>query len=122
MVTYSCGYSNAYVIENNHYMCLIYIHICIYLCFQGEPRLFRLEKTKHRLACGYKHMKSAGRKHPDCLTDSCKHSSVNRMAAGLRLSRYNHGFCFFHFFKHVSHLADIFQQTEGPSVLQIFSL
>ena len=34
----------------------------------------------------------AGRKHPDCLADSCKRLSVNQMAADLRLSRCNHGF------------------------------
>jgi len=31
-------------------------------------------------------MKKAGRKYPDRLADSCKHLSVNQMAAGLRLS------------------------------------
>ena len=33
-----------------------------------------------------KYMKKAGRKYPDRLADSCKRSSVNRMAAGSRLS------------------------------------
>ena len=32
------------------------------------------------------------REHPDHLVDSCKRSSINRMAAGLRLPRYSHGF------------------------------
>ena len=37
-------------------------------------------------------MKITRRKHPDRLVDSCKRSSVNRMAAGLRLPRSSHGF------------------------------
>ena len=37
-------------------------------------------------SCGYKYTKKAGRKYPDRRADSCKHSSVNRMAAGSRLS------------------------------------
>ena len=41
---------------------------------------------------GYKYMKIVRRKYPDCLADSCKRSSVNRMAAGLRLPRSSHGF------------------------------
>ena len=31
-------------------------------------------------------MKLTRRKHPNRLVDSCKHSSINRMAAGWRLS------------------------------------
>jgi len=31
---------------------------------------------------GYKYLKIARRKHPDCLVDSCKYSSINQMAAG----------------------------------------
>ena len=37
-------------------------------------------------------MKFVAKKHPNHLADSCKHLSVNRMAAGSRLSRCNHGF------------------------------
>ena len=48
-------------------------------------------------------MKIVRRKYPDCLPDSCKHSSVNRMAAGSRLPRSSHGFFFFLLlFKHTS--------------------
>ena len=35
---------------------------------------------------GMQYMKKAGRKYPEHLADSCKRSSVNRMAAGSRLS------------------------------------
>ena len=41
---------------------------------------------------GHIYMKLTRRKHPDHLADSCKHSSVNQMAAGLRLPRSSHGF------------------------------
>jgi len=37
-------------------------------------------------------------KLPDRLADSCKHSSVNWMAAGLRLPRSSQGFCSFFYF------------------------
>ena len=37
-------------------------------------------------------MKIVRRKYPDNLADSCKCSSVNRMAAGSRLTRSSHGF------------------------------
>ena len=67
-------------------------------------------------------MKLAGRKHPDCLADSCKCSSVSQMAAGSRLSRCNHGFfSFLHLFQTCLSL-NIFEQAVGPSVLQTFSL
>ena len=33
-------------------------------------------------SCGYKHMKLARRKHPDCPADSCKRLSINQMAVG----------------------------------------
>ena len=67
--------------------------------------------------------KKAGRKHPDPLADSCKLSSVNRMAAGLRLSRYNHGFffSFLHLFQ-TCFSVNIFEQAVEFSVLQTFSL
>ena len=46
-------------------------------------------------------LKNARRKHPDCLADSCKRSSVNRTAAGLRLQVQVMDFSFFHLlFKH----------------------
>ena len=30
---------------------------------------------------GYRYLKTARIRHPDCLADSCKHSSINQMAA-----------------------------------------
>ena len=48
-----------------------------------------------------RYLKSARRKHPDCLADSCKNSSVNWIAAGLRLQVQVMDFFFFHLlFKH----------------------
>jgi len=49
-------------------------------------------KSLSRDSCGYKSMKLAAKKHPDYLADFCKCSSVNWMASGLRLFRYNQGF------------------------------
>ena len=50
---------------------------------------------------GYRCLKNTRRKHPDCLADSCKRLSVNRMAAGLRLQVQVMDFSFFHLlFKH----------------------
>ena len=50
---------------------------------------------------GYRYLKNARRKHPDRLADSCKRSSVNRMAAGSRLQVQVMDFFFFHLlFKH----------------------
>ena len=44
---------------------------------------------------GYKYMKIVRRKYPDCLADSCKRSSVNRMAAGSKLSMDFSSFSYF---------------------------
>ena len=51
------------------------------------------------------------------LADSCKHLSVNRMAAGSRLPRSSHGFL--HLFKHT--FCNDFKQAVGPGVLLTFS-
>ena len=37
------------------------------------------------ISCSCRYLKIARRKHPDCLVNSCKCLSVNRMPAGLRL-------------------------------------
>ena len=51
------------------------------------------KKACRLLACSdAKYMKLAGRECPDRLENSCKGSSINLRAAGLRLSRCNHGF------------------------------
>jgi len=39
----------------------------------------------HKGSYGYRYLKTVRRKHPDRLADSCKHSSVNQMAAGSTL-------------------------------------
>ena len=50
---------------------------------------------------GYRYLKNARRKYPDRLADSCKRSSVNRMAAGSRLHVQVMDFFFFRvLFKH----------------------
>ena len=46
-------------------------------------------------------LKNASRKYPDCLADSCKRSSVNRMAAGSRLQVQVMDFFFFHLFSNM---------------------
>ena len=68
-------------------------------------------------------MKIIRRKHPDDLVDSCKRSSVNRMAAGSRLPRSSHGFLLPAFcdFSNTPYVAKVFEQAVGPGVLQTFS-
>ena len=57
----------------------------------------------------------------DCLQTPYKHSSINQMAAGLRLPRSSHGFfSFLHLFKHT--FCNNFKQVEGPGVLQTFTM
>ena len=56
---------------------------------------------------GYRHMKNSKEKIPDCLVNSCKRSSVNRMAAGLRLPRsYGYKYMKIARRKIANHLAD----------------
>jgi len=65
-------------------------------------------------------MKKAGRKCPDRLADSCKRSSVNRMAAGSRLSWcIMDFFSYLHLFKHTlsSELCMSLTGVIGPGVL-----
>jgi len=58
-------------------------------------------RVTHKGSYGYRYFKNARRKYPDCLTDSSKRLSVNRMAAGLRLQAQVMDFFFFHLlFKH----------------------
>ena len=72
--------------------------IVIVLMYFGE---YIASKRHCTGSYGYKYLKIVRRKHPNCLADSCKCLSVNRMAAGLRLPRSSHGFFFFHLlFKH----------------------
>ena len=64
-------------------------------------------------------MKITRRKHPDHLVDSCKRSSVNRMAAGSRLPRSSHGFFSpFSNFSNTPCVAKVFEQAVGPLDLQ----
>ena len=69
--------------------------MCIKEIFHTLHYIMKLDKSLHQLrmnSYGYKYMKITRRKHPDRLVDSCKRSSVNRMAAGSRLPRSSHGF------------------------------
>ena len=64
-------------------------------------------------------MKSAWRKHSDRLVDSCKHSSVNQLAAGVNgclgtIMNFSPT-CIF------SNMFDISEQAVGPSVLLVAS-
>ena len=60
--------------------------------------------------------------HPDCLADSYKCLNVNWMAAGSRLSGWNHGFFLLPASFSNMFSVNIFKQAVGPSVLQAFSL
>ena len=68
-------------------------------------------------------MKITRRKHPDHLVDSCKCSSVKRMAAGSRLPRSSHRFFLLSptFQTHLRYIAKVFEQAVGPGALQTFS-
>jgi len=64
--------------------------------------LWCLESYSQKVPMDNRYLKNVRRKNPDCLADSCKHSSVNQMAAGSRLQAQVMDFFFFHFlFKHV---------------------
>jgi len=71
---------------HHHYYSGNYIHHALYdLAFKYTTTMsFALVVGK--FSSGYKYMKKAGRKYPDRLADPCKHLSVNRMAAGSRMS------------------------------------
>ena len=59
-------------------------------------------------------MNLMGRTHPDYLVDSCKRSSINRVAVGLKLSKHNH-------MDVLSFLQTCFHLTSvRPSILQTF--
>ena len=73
-------------------------------------------------------MKITRRKHPDRLVDSCKRSSVNRMAAGSRPPRSSHGFFLlpatFSNTPYVTNVfvSNVFEQAVGPGVIQTLAL
>ena len=93
----------------------LYVATCN-ICTAGPPNKVR-PSVKVSLPGDSRHR---GKKHPDCLADSCKQMSVYQMAAGLRLSRCNHGFSSF---LNLSNMffSIIFEQVVGLSVLKTFS-
>ena len=78
--------------------------------------------TSHPLEfLGYIYMNLTRRKHPDHLADSCKRSSINRMAADSRLPRSSHGFfCPFSTFSNTLSVTTL-KQAVGSGFLQTFS-
>ena len=68
-------------------------------------------------------MKNSKEKVPDRLVDSCKHSSINWMAAGSRLPRSSHGIFSTNFSNTPYSKCNIFvlEQAVGLGVLQTYS-
>ena len=66
-------------------------------------------------------MKISRRKHPDRLVDSCKRSSINRMAGCSRLPSPVMDFFPFSNFSNTPSVAKVFEQAVGPGALQTLS-